>query len=789
MIKKWLFTIVGLFFISPIFSQQLSKSIIIDQFGYLPDAKKVAVIKSPQVGFDAAGSFAPGSYYSVVNATTGEKVYRAGITKWNNGLTDVSSGDKAWHFDFTEFSKTGTYYILDETNHLKSYDFEISHNVYNEVLKRAMRTFYYQRVGFKKEAQYAGEAWADDASHIGNLQDKNCRSFFDKSNPATEKDVSGGWYDAGDYNKYTNWTANFIVELLKAYIEKPDAWGDDYNIPESGNDVPDILDEAQWGIDHLMRLQQDDGSVLSIVGESHASPPSSAAGPSYYGPVNTSATLNTAAAMAISSKVYRSIGQADYADTLLARALKAWDWAVANPAVLFDNNDAAYNSSGLGAGRQEVDDYGRMMIKLEAACYLFEVTGDIVYRDYFDAHYDDANMFAWNWAFPFQALNQEVLLYYTTLENGTPSVQDHIKNVYSNSVINATDNMAAYATLKDPYLAHIKDYTWGSNSIKSLQGSMNYNLITYDMAEGVEETAVEASEAFIHYIHGVNPLNFVYLSNMYDYGAENGVNEFYHSWFTNNSPKWDRVGKSTYGPAPGFLTGGPNPSYNWDGCCPSGCGSSSNNAICNSESLSPPKNQPNQKSYKDFNTSWPLNSWSVTENSCGYQVNYIRLLSKFVTAHVDCNGDDSGSAFIDSCGACAGGNTGIIPNNCNDPVENPVGDTMYISGRHLYTASGERVVLRGVNEMFVWSDDITGRTILPEIAKTGANCVRMVWTEEYGKKDSLVQLIDNCVARHMIAMPECHSATGDWENLDVCINFWKDPVLIEGIQKKKRNGS
>ncbi|MCK4746258.1 MAG: T9SS type A sorting domain-containing protein, partial [Bacteroidales bacterium] len=136
---------------------------------------------------------------------------------------------------------------------------------------------------------------------------------------------------------------------------------------------------------------------------------------------------------------------------------------------------------------------------------------------------------------------------------------------------------------------------------------------------------------------------------------------FFHSWFKNGSPLWDRVGTSTYGPAPGFLTGGPNPSYNWDGCCPSGCGSSSNNAKCSSESISPPKEQPNQKSYKDFNTSWPLNSWSVTENSCGYQVRYIRLLSKFVTAGMDCNGEIGGEAFIDTCGVCAGGSTGIEP--------------------------------------------------------------------------------------------------------------------------------
>jgi hypothetical protein len=97
--------------------------------------------------------------------------------------------------------------------------------------------------------------------------------------------------------------------------------------------------------------------------------------PSYYGPASTSATLNTAAAFAISSKVYRSFNMNEYADTLLARALKAWDWGEANPAVIINNNTTSNNSSGLGAGNQEVGDYDREMIKLEAACYLFEVTG------------------------------------------------------------------------------------------------------------------------------------------------------------------------------------------------------------------------------------------------------------------------------------------------------------------------------------------------------------------------------------------------------------------------------
>ena len=145
--------------------------------------------------------------------------------------------------------------------------------------------------------------------------------------------------------------------------------------------------------------------------------------------------------------------------------------------------------------------------------------------------------------------------------------------------------------------------------------------------EGFDAAAARNSAlTYLHYLHGVNPQGIVYLSNMYRLGVHKSVNEFFHSWFCHGSPKWDRVGVSTYGPPPGFLTGGPNPGYDWD----RNCNSPNPNPGCGSAAPSPPKGQPAQKSYKDFNTGWPLNSWEVTENSCGYQINYLRLLSKFV---------------------------------------------------------------------------------------------------------------------------------------------------------------
>lgn len=658
---------VAAIFMPPLYSQDGARFIVVDQFGYLPNAPKTAVIRDPHVGYDADDSYTPGSTFSVIDFVSGDTVFTGAPVSWKSGQIDGSSGDRAWHFDFTDVDAPGSYFILDQEKGMRSYTFRISHNIYNEVLKAAVRTFFYQRAGYPKDALYAGEAWADGASHVRDLQDLNCRSFFAKDDPETERNVSGGWYDAGDYNKYTNWTANYVVSMMNAYTEHPEAFGDDYNIPESGNGIPDLLDEAMWGIDHLVRMQLPDGAVLSIVGLAHGSPPSSATDPSYYGPPNTSATLNTAAAFARSAGIFRSIGLEQYADTLIKRAEMAWDWAEIYPDSLFDNNSAEYNSQGLGAGLQEVDNYGRTMIKTEAACYLFEETGDTKYRDYFDANYNKGHLITWSFAYPFEIENQKALLHYLTIPEGTASVKDNIRNKFRNSVLNGETNMGAVRDFTDPYSAYIKDYTWGSNRVKAAQANMYMDLLEYDFSIGDQEELENAAYSYVHYFHGINPLSMVYLSNMYEYGAGHSVNEFYHSWFSDGSVLWDRVGTSTYGPAPGYLTGGPNPNYDWDGCCPSGCGSSSNNSKCNSESIAPPKDQPNQKSYKDFNTSWPLNSWSVTENSCGYQVQYIRLLSKFVVAGADCNGEPGGTAYFDACGSCAGGNTGITP--VTDPGE------------------------------------------------------------------------------------------------------------------------
>jgi endoglucanase len=599
--------------------------IVVDQFGYLPGQRKIAVLRDPATGFDATDSYTAGATLQVINTATGSVAFTGTAAAWNGGATDASSGDRAWLFDFSSVTAAGTYEILDVERDTRSARFDIGAAVYRPVLVQAVRTFFYQRAGHAKAAPFAAAAWVDGASHLGPLQDANARRYDAPQDASTERDLRGGWYDAGDCNKYTSWTAGYVTGLLHAYAENPSVWTDDFNIPESGNGVPDLLDEVKWGADHLVRMQNGDGSVLSIVGLPCNSPPSSTTAASLYGNASTSATLSAATAFAQASRIFGSLGTPTfdaYAADLRARAEDAWNWASANPNVIFRNNDQAAGTAGLGAGQQETDDAGRASARLVAAVYLFALTGDTDYRDVVDANYTIAPMFASSWLSPFSSGVTQPLLFYASLPGATGSVATAIRERYV-SLWEGNDGWGAVSSRRDPYGAFITDYTWGSNSVKALAGGMFMDQALYGLSVHPEADKLNAAADYLHYLHGVNPLGKVYLSNMGSFGAENSVDQFYHSWFSDGSALWDSVRNSTFGPPPGFVVGGPNPGYNWDDRCPG------ISAQCGAAVPAPPAGQPPQKSYLDFNTSWPLNSWSVTENSNGYQTNYIRLLARF----------------------------------------------------------------------------------------------------------------------------------------------------------------
>jgi endoglucanase len=595
--------------------------IVIDQFGYLPAATKIAVIRDPSIGLDSQTHFTPGKVYQVVNVATKAVVFTAAPVPWHDGAVDPNSGDHAWQFDFSSVIKSGHYLIRDKERNYDSAPFSIAPNLYKPILIQAVRMLFYQRAGFPKDARFAGAGWADKASHMGPNQDTEARLYSAKNDKSTSRDLHGGWFDAGDFNRYTRWSGDYVVTLLHAYNENPHAFTDDFNLPESGNGIPDLLDEVKWELDWLKRMQNPDGSLLSVLGSASGSPPSAATGPSFYGPATTSATYAGAEAFAYAAKTYaRFPTLKPFASDLRARALKAWLWAQAHPHVLFYNNDPRDHSEGLAAGQQEVDDYGREMGALAAAIYLFDLTRDPTYRAFIDAHYVDNHIFTQHITLDFDYTQTAPLLYYASLPGATPNVASDIKTAF----VKGFEGPGWKSRDNDPYRANISAYVWGSNATKSNHGDIFADEALYTLGTHTPADAMTAAAGYLHYIDGVNPLGKVYLSNMAAFGATNSVDRFYHTWFTHGSALWGSVRDSKFGPPPGYLVGGPNPHYTWAKGCPN------LNPGCGQAPPSPPVGEPSEKAYADFNDGWPIDSWEVTEPSVGYQTAYIRLLARFV---------------------------------------------------------------------------------------------------------------------------------------------------------------
>jgi hypothetical protein len=601
-----------------------TQHIKIDQFGYLPFSKKIAVIVDPQTGYNAAESFNPGTganQYQVRRWSDNFVVFNGTLTAWNGGATHTQSGDKGWWFDFSTVTTIGSYYIYDVVNNVGSYRFEINTNVYDEVLKQALRTFYYQRINFAKAAPYTDAKWADAACFERTRQDRSARSATAKNNAGTARDLHGGWMDAGDYNKYVTFTVSPLTNMLETYRAHPTVFLDNYNIPESGNSVPDILDEIKWEIDWLKRMQDGTGTngfFIKMGADNYnaSSPASADANFRYYVGECTSSTLSGCAVFALAGTIYKSLPGATwttYGNDLITRAGNAWIRAKSTTSN-FTVFQTTCDNQDIKAGDADIDVATQKDIVVAAAAYLFEATGLAEYKNCFDTMYLQSRPISGAWWGPYHEAAQRSMLRYTTLAEATPEVVAAIRasKAAQNDVASVTD----YNNATDLYLAHMPDgqYHWGSNQVKGNAGTNNYEFIRYNINTAQHPMYNEVGNQFLHYFHGVNPQSKIMLSNMYSFGGDNCVNEMYHNWFSNGS-NWDNVQTSLYGPPPGYVIGGVNQFFSLP-------------------AFTPPVGQPPLKAYKEWNTGWNgsanENSWEITEPAIYNQASYISLLARVI---------------------------------------------------------------------------------------------------------------------------------------------------------------
>lgn len=595
-------------------SYPIDEHITVDQFGYRPSATKTAVIRSPSVGYDSNKPYTPGATYRVINSADGSTVFQGTPTRWNNGTVSGDSGDFGWWFDFSSVTAPGSYYVLDVDRGLRSPTFRIDTQVYRNALKAATRMFFYQRSGFAKQTPYAEACWTDGAAFVGPNQDGQAHDVTDPTNAAKVRDLSGGWFDAGDINKYVTFAVTPVHQLLSAYEETPAAFTDDFNIPESGNGIPDVVDEVKWEIDWLKKMQNADGSALLKVGQTtydQTNPPSADTHPHFYVPACTSATAAVAGMFAHAAWVYQKFPalQTEAAD-LKTRAINAYANYVAAPTKQTSCDDGTVKS-----GDADLSVFDQENLLTVSAVYLYALTGDTKYQDRVKATYRNLrpyNDIGWSRYVPEQGV---ALLFYTTLANADATLKGTILNDKLTDVRNGNQIYGVNPN-DDVYRAflHSPQYHWGSNQVRANYGNTNRDVASYHVAV-TDTTPYQArAEDTLHWFHGVNPFGMVYLTNMNRLGTTHSVNTIYHTWFRDGDAKWDDVRTSSCGPAPGYLPGGPNKNAATDGPVPT--------------YLTPPTGQPPQKSFLEWNNPAEA-AWAVTEPGIYYQSAYVKLVAGF----------------------------------------------------------------------------------------------------------------------------------------------------------------
>ncbi len=349
----------------------------VNQVGYFPEGIKYGMV-------DGGAGTAP---WSLIDASTGTTVAEGTTT---DGLFDSATGDTVQMADFSDFTTPGTYIL--KIGDAESVPFDIGDGLYSTLKKDAVRYFYLNRSGIPLEEQYAGE-WARAAGHLSDSH-VTCWSGTDADGKTWDGcdywlDVSGGWYDAGDYGKYVVNGGIATWTLVNLYERLPDAYPDgSLNIPESGNGVSDLLDEARWEMEFLLSMQVPDSEPLAgmVHHKMHdrrwsgvpVMPPTEVDNTDpergrFLMPPSTAATLNVAATAAQCARVWKDI-DSDFAAQCLTAAEKAWTAATEHPDLL------AGRTPGEGGG-----DYNDTNVADEfywAAAELFITTGKDEYRDY-----------------------------------------------------------------------------------------------------------------------------------------------------------------------------------------------------------------------------------------------------------------------------------------------------------------------------------------------------------------------------------------------------------------------
>ncbi|HEV7331577.1 MAG TPA: glycoside hydrolase family 9 protein [Flavisolibacter sp.] len=512
-------------------AQNGSNRIQLNQVGFYPAAPKLAVVtgKTEATKFSVTSPDGGTTFYT--GTLSGEK-----RSKFSSILTKTA--------DFSAFKKSGKYAIT-VPGIGTSHPFTIAEGVHADAARAVLKAFYFIRSDTPLEEKFAGQ-WARPAGHP-DTEVVVHPSAASNSRPAgTVLSSPGGWYDAGDYNKYIVNSGITMGTLFAAFEDFPQYYKRlTVAIPESNNPVPDILDEAVYNLRWMLTMQDpSDGGVyhkLTNAAFDGMVMPGVTMAPRYVVQKGTAAALDFAAVTAQAARIL-STYKAQFpglADSCLAASAKAWQWAQKNPSVIYSQREInPKHDPDITTG-----EYGDRNFKDEwlwAAAELYTTTKEQQYLEVLKERMPDAaSLPSWG--------NVAMMGYFTLIrsEKTLPPAAKPVVAAMKDTVLkraatylsNVSSN--AFSTVMGQ---NVKDFSWGGSSVAANQGM----LLLYAYKLTKDKKYLHGALANLDYLLGRNATGYSFVTGI-------GSKRVMHP---HHRPS---EADGIVDPVPGLLSGGPNP--------------------------------------------------------------------------------------------------------------------------------------------------------------------------------------------------------------------------------------
>ncbi len=486
----------------------------VNTVGFLPAAVKRATIA------------AEASAFRILDAATGAVVFAGPVSPpVRTAPTDTDEAVRV--VDFSALQTPGRY-VLDVAGVGRSAPFVIDAQVWNEPYQLATRAMYLWRCGMEVSGEWKGQKFYQAPCHLGD-------GLLDAvGGPAgATRQGTGGWHDAGDYNKYIVNAGVSVGLMFKAWEHfrsriAPVPIG----LPESGKGLPDLLAELKYEFDWIFTMQADDGSVyhkLTARDFSYWGPAENDKSPRFFTPWGTTATADFVAMMALGARHFREFDPA-YADRCLAAARKSWAFLVAHP----EHHDA--DLTGFRTGAYQAHD---SVHRLWAVAELWETTGEEAFLKEFEqrAQVAEFTLSGPDWA------NVRDLALGTYLEASrkdarkkalvtrlTRSLLEQAGRIVENCRVNPHGR---------PLGATKGDFFWGCNG--SVAGQTYLLQLADRLSEKPDPRYRQTAQEALAHLFGRNYHGRSYVSGL-------GANPPQHMHDRRGDPAW-----------PGYLVGGPHP--------------------------------------------------------------------------------------------------------------------------------------------------------------------------------------------------------------------------------------